>query len=69
MGEAVWIRGKFKAEKERHAEIQKELIEGLSQYLSPNCFSAEWENILGPMVIVLSWTLKLLENMEWHRTT
>ena len=26
MGEAVWIRGKFKAEKERHAEIQKELI-------------------------------------------
>ena len=43
MGEAVWIRGKFKTEKERHAEIQKELIEGLSQYLSPNCFSAEWE--------------------------
>ena len=44
MGEAVGIRGKFKAKKERYPEIQKVLIEGLSQHLEPDDSPVIWEN-------------------------
>ena len=35
MGEPICVSGKFNVEKERHAEIQKVLITGLSKHLDP----------------------------------
>ena len=54
MGEAVGIKGTFKAEKGRQKEIKKVLIAELSEFLRPNYYPVRWDDYFNENDDILS---------------